>query len=314
MVIDKTAFYFTIFTPTFNRKHLLPRVYNSLRKQTYTDFEWLIVDDGSTDATSELVKAWQKENRFPLRYYFQENQGKHIAWNKAADLARGEYFLCADSDDEFVPESLETFRNCLESMPAHQREQYFGASALCKTPTGDIVGERYPSNVSASSFLELFFHYKIKGEKWNCGRTAVHREVRFEEEFKRSCLPESTVWFKIGETYKVLLLNRPLRIYHAEADSICHTSSFYKNYPGMLLWSRQLLNDHLKTYWKSSLPFFVDYATAYSRSCFHSGIPIIQQFKNLHNIPAKFIWASMLPRGLALYFYDNYRKARLKPD
>src|SRR5271157_5948645 len=104
--------YFTVFTPTYNRVRLLPRVYNSLCKQTYSNFEWLIIDDGSTDGTPDLVKKWESEGHLSIRYYHQENQGKHIAWNKAADLARGEYFLCADSDDEFVPNSLESFQNC----------------------------------------------------------------------------------------------------------------------------------------------------------------------------------------------------------
>jgi glycosyltransferase involved in cell wall biosynthesis len=313
MAIDKTDYYFTVFTPTYNRAHVLPRVYNSLCKQSYTNFEWLIIDDGSTDGTAKLVQGWQSDNLFPIRYYFQENQGKHIAWNKAADLARGEYFLCADSDDEFVPESLEKFRDCFESIPENNRDMFFGASALCMTQSGNVVGESFPECIGYSDFNELYFYFKIRSEKWNCGRTNIHREIRFEEQFSKSYLPEGTIWFKIAKKYKVLLLNLPLRIYHAESDSICHTSSFYKNYPGMLVLTRQALNNCLTIYWQSSLQLFLSYATAYSRSCFHSGIPIYQQASMLHIVAARFLWAIMLPKGFALYLFDKYRKIKNTP-
>jgi glycosyltransferase involved in cell wall biosynthesis len=312
MTTDHIDHYFTVFTPTYNRSHVLSRVYNSLRKQTFTDFEWLIIDDGSTDATAEMVKGWQKNTKIPIRYYFQENQGKHIAWNKAADLAQGKYFLCADSDDEFVPESLESFYNCFESIPVQERDGFYGASALCKTPRGNVVGDSFPDHIFASNFNDLYFRFKIRSEKWNCGRTRIHREIRFEETFRNSYLPEGTVWFKIAKKYKVALLNLPLRIYHAELDSICHTSSFFKNYPGMLLLTCQTLNDDLITYWKYSLPLFIDYATAYSRSCFHSKLPVWQQFERLNNMFAKVLWAIMLPKGYCLYHYDKYRNAKVK--
>ncbi len=58
---------FTVFTPTYNRAHLLYRTYNSLRKQTYRDFEWLIVDDGSTDGTETLIKQWSQEAEFSIK-------------------------------------------------------------------------------------------------------------------------------------------------------------------------------------------------------------------------------------------------------
>ena len=84
---------FTVCTPTFNRAHTLDRVYDSLMAQTFKDFEWVIIDDGSSDRTKELVSEWQSEAPFPIRYEFQKNQGKHIAVNLGAQLAAGELFL-----------------------------------------------------------------------------------------------------------------------------------------------------------------------------------------------------------------------------
>ena len=94
------AHLFTVFTPTFNRAHTLGRVYASLRAQTYTDFEWLIVDDGSTDGTEELVRGWMAEAPFPLRYLTQVHGHKKAAFNRGVREANGELFVALDSDDE----------------------------------------------------------------------------------------------------------------------------------------------------------------------------------------------------------------------
>lgn len=62
---------FTIFTPTYNRGYTIHKVYECLKRQTFKNFEWLVVDDGSTDNTKELVDAWQKESPFAIRYIWQ---------------------------------------------------------------------------------------------------------------------------------------------------------------------------------------------------------------------------------------------------
>ena len=90
---DKYMYTFTVFTPTFNRAYTLPIVYESLKKQTFRDFEWLIVDDGSTDNTRDLVETWQKEAKFQIRYFWQKNGGKHRARNFGVSQAQGAFFL-----------------------------------------------------------------------------------------------------------------------------------------------------------------------------------------------------------------------------
>lgn len=105
----------TIFTPTYNRAHTLPRLYKSLVAQNRPDFfEWLIVDDGSSDGTAELVKKFQDEQKISIRYYFQENAGKHIAINTALKLAKGEWFFTVDSDDYLRENALSTVQKIVE--------------------------------------------------------------------------------------------------------------------------------------------------------------------------------------------------------
>ena len=86
----------TIFTPTYNRAYILPKLYESLCVQTCQDFEWLIVDDGSTDNTQELVKEWIEDKKISVRYVYQENRGKMQAFNKAVSLSESELFVCVD--------------------------------------------------------------------------------------------------------------------------------------------------------------------------------------------------------------------------
>jgi glycosyltransferase involved in cell wall biosynthesis len=98
----------TIFTPAYNRAHTLPRLYDSLLVQTQGGFEWLVVDDGSTDGTGELVRGWADGSPFPIRYIWQQNSGKHVAHNLGACEARGRLFMCVDSDDWLEPDAAAT--------------------------------------------------------------------------------------------------------------------------------------------------------------------------------------------------------------
>src|SRR5579859_6080469 len=98
---------FTVLTPTYNRAHMLGSVYQSLCAQTLPDFEWIIIDDGSTDRTRDMVVTWKPF--FPIRYFWKPNGGKHTAINKGVAEARGEFVLFFDSDDTCVPQTLERF-------------------------------------------------------------------------------------------------------------------------------------------------------------------------------------------------------------
>ncbi|MGI6223221.1 MAG: glycosyltransferase family 2 protein [Prevotella sp.] len=98
---------FSIFTPTYNRSKLLPRLFESLLRQNLKDFEWLIVDDGSTDETHTIIENFMRHSYFPIRYFFKENGGKHRAINYGVKNAEGELFFIADSDDLLLPNSLQ---------------------------------------------------------------------------------------------------------------------------------------------------------------------------------------------------------------
>ncbi|MFH0789442.1 MAG: glycosyltransferase family A protein, partial [Pseudomonadota bacterium] len=192
---------FTVFTPTYNRAHTLNRVYISLQEQTFRDFEWLIVDDGSSDHTSGLIKDWQNEAAFPIRCIRQENQGKPVAFNWGVQEARGEFFLLIDSDDGFVPETLERFKYYWEDIPGEEREKFVGVTGHCMDQGGKIVGDKFPSEGLDSDSLEIRYKFKIKGEKWGFLRTDVLRKYPFPVVQNSKFIPEGIIWSAIAKKY-----------------------------------------------------------------------------------------------------------------
>ena len=143
---DVLSMLFSVCTPTFNRAHTLHRVFNSLMAQTCRDFEWIVIDDGSSDKTAALVREWQREARFPITYRYHANRGKHVSVNQAVALARGELFLIADSDDRFFPKPW-SFSRILGTNPRQRRLEFTGVTGLCTYDDGKIVGDYFPSEV-----------------------------------------------------------------------------------------------------------------------------------------------------------------------
>jgi glycosyltransferase involved in cell wall biosynthesis len=212
---------FTVFTPVYNRRERIHRVWDSLRAQTFRDFEWVVVDDGSTDNVMELLEQYAREADFPVRLHRKENGGKHTAWNLGAQMARGELFVPLDHDDACVPQALERFRYWWFSIPEADRPSYSGVNVLCTDPaTGQVIGTRYPASPMTSNNLELTYVYHMEGEKWGMIRTDVLREVPFpsDESIRRHYMSESYLWYNIARRYKVLCVNESLRMFYRDAS------------------------------------------------------------------------------------------------
>lgn len=163
---------FTVFTPTYNRAHTLPRVYESLRQQSFRDFEWLIIDDGSTDGTRDVVSSFDTTG-FPIRYLHQANAHKKAASNHGVREARGELFLTLDSDDEIFPHTLARLNFYWDSIPAERRDGFSAVTELCVDESGRIVGQKFPADVFDSDSMEIRYKHKVTGEKFCFQRTDV---------------------------------------------------------------------------------------------------------------------------------------------
>ena len=197
---------FTVLTPTYNRAHTLSRVYESLCAQTFRDFEWLIIDDSSTDSTAQLVASWKPF--FPIRYVWKANGGKHTAVNQGVSTAQGEFILLFDSDDWCTPNALERFDYHWRQIPDASR--YAAVVGLCATPDGAVVGKPYPApTVDAFKFAD---HLRLcDSERWGVHRTQVLRQFPYPED--EPFVIESLVWNRISQRYAARFVNEVVRIY-----------------------------------------------------------------------------------------------------
>lgn len=196
----------TIFTPTYNRAYRLPDLYHSLQRQTDKSFEWLVVDDGSTDNTSELFEQWQaEENTSLIRYFKQPNGGKHRAVNRGVKEAKGELFLILDSDDSLPPNSISTILH--EYKDISKDNSICGVSGLMAHHDGSLIGSGYPLNGMVASSLDLRYKYNVTGDLIEVFKTKVLREYPFPEiQGERFC-PEALVWNRIAQKYKLKCFN-----------------------------------------------------------------------------------------------------------
>jgi glycosyltransferase involved in cell wall biosynthesis len=217
--------FFTVLTPTYNRAHTLDRVYQSLRAQTCRDFEWLIVDDGSTDGTRERVEQWIGEAALTIRYLRQANGGKHVAFNRGVTAARGELIVPLDSDDACVPQALERFRFHWLAIPVPQRERFCGILCLCQNERGELLGAPLPQDVIDGPSFEVTSRLRRTAEMWIAVRTDVLRRFPFPEYPGEPFVPEALVWNRIGRRYLSRVVNEALRTYFVDSpDSLSRSS------------------------------------------------------------------------------------------
>jgi glycosyltransferase involved in cell wall biosynthesis len=303
---QKYQYVFTVCTATYNRRHTLHRVYESLKAQTYRDFEWLIVDDGSTDNTCELVEQWQQENLVPIRYIYQENAHLHIAFNRGVREAQGELFLKLDSDDSCEPQALERLKYHWDAIPLDQKEKFSAVTCLCKDTNGKIVGDLFPFNPTDSDSLEIRYRFKVKGEKWGFHRTDVLLNFLCGEEIIKTNLPESVRWSKIAKKYKTRFVNEALRTYWTDQPSITRNSQNPRKVAiGAQINHLDILNDYTEWFRFDPLSFLRS-AVHYSRFSFHLGKKISQQIANIKTSIGKILWLIALPVGYLVYLKDNY--------
>ena len=254
----------TVFTPTFNRADKLHRVYNSLKNQTLKKidnkpvFEWLIIDDGSNDNTKELVSKWQKEVDFPIRYIYQENQGKIKAMINGIKNTENELFLILDSDDSCKYDAIEIFYKIWNNIS--NKENCIEICSLCENQFGKRIGINFPKEgcINAKEAFYKWNKNKI-GETWSCYNTFFLKKVlQLPEEAKNlKFIPESFFWNRLIFEFNgfIYFINKILRIYYIEEGSLSH--NIRKKYPkGFLFESSWVLNNYLETLWKKPSFYF----------------------------------------------------------
>ncbi len=214
----------TVFTPTYNRAGLLVRVYESLKKQKNYNFEWLIVDDGSSDNTEEVVSAFLNETSFSVRYIKKNNGGKHTAHNVAINEALGDWFMCLDSDDMLSENAVELIEQRISTVYEDD------AGIICgKTDTlGNLLSDEIPILQTHYGFYRYAREYNAVGEYTLIFRTDIIKKYPYPVINGEHFAGENIVYDQMdmdGNVYAVL--NETIQICEYQEDGL--TSNIYKN-------------------------------------------------------------------------------------
>lgn len=201
---------YTVFTPTYNRERDLGVLYNSLKTQTFTDtdFEWLIIDDGSTDNTKKIIEEFIREDQINIRYVKQKNGGKHRAFNRAIKEAKGEFVIVVDSDDYLKTSALQRVDN-YSQIP----QSVMALCFLCIDEKGKIIGDKFPETELVVNLIDLTYKYKVKGDKLWVFKSDVLKNYRFPEFKGEKFVTEGVLLFQMALKYDVFVLNEALQIH-----------------------------------------------------------------------------------------------------
>lgn len=287
----------TVFTPAYNRAHLLPRLYDSLCRQTSDDFQWLLVDDGSSDNTKELVAQWISENRIIIRYIYQENQGMHGAHNTAYKNIDTELNTCIDSDDYMPDNAVELI---LKKWNTVDKEKYAGIIGLDAIASGEIIGTEFQT---AYTTLEDFYLQGGKGDKKLVYRTDVIKRYPEYPIFEgEKYVGLGTKYLFIDKEYQLATINEALVIVEYQEDGSSNTMFVqYLKYPKGFIYNRITT----MKYSKSMKRKFIE-AIHYVSSCI-----ILKKNNFLNDTPEKLLTVVAIPFGVMLYLLIQY-KVRVK--
>lgn len=280
----------TVFTPAYNRAYSIVETYKSLCRQTCKDFIWLVIDDGSTDNTADLVKSWQKnDNGFEIRYIYKENGGMHTAHNTAYENIDTELNVCVDSDDYMPDDAVEKIITCWRE---NGSDKYAGIIALdIDSENKKVIGTELPKDRFSISTSD-FYAQGGKGDKKFIYRTDVINSVPpypvFEGEKYVSLGYKYTL---ISENYEMIILNEPVCIVEYRTDGSSNNMlRQYKNNPQGFAFIRKV---HMK-YNKSMKRNFIDNIHYVSSSI------LCKNKKFISESPIKWMTILAIPFGVAL--------------
>lgn len=232
----------TVFTPTYNRAYILEQLYRSLQRQSCQGFEWLIVDDGSTDDTEVLVQGWiAQDNAFPIRYYRQENGGKHRAINAGVKLAQGELFYIVDSDDWLPPDGIQRTIRWAGTLPDDGKERFCGVCGLKAYSMVEVVGTTFSGDWIDCTCLDRDAN-GISGDKAEAFFTDIMRKYPFPEFEGENFITEAVVWDRMAaDGYVLRFFNEIIYLCEYRGDGLTKQglSIFLRNPRGYGLYLRQ---------------------------------------------------------------------------
>jgi glycosyltransferase involved in cell wall biosynthesis len=291
--------FFTIFIPTYNRGYSVGDTIKSCFDSTFTDFEVLIIDDGSKDETGELVKQLQQEVSAEIRYVYQENQGKHVAFNTAVSLAKGKLFLTLDSDDTLLENGLKALYDLWQDMSEDQKQSFASIEFRCLE--NGVASSAYPEPFLDSTYVAKRLICESKGEKRSAYRTEVLKDFPYPvfpgERYSRPGLIDIRIARKYQTRFSnIIVINAghfPDGIGANRRQVIKSAPNAYRQY------FLEVITNHAKYFTSKDLR---SYYKRYSRSSFNAGIGIRQQF---NEVPEKLTLLLTIPETWGSSFIDR---------
>ena len=287
--------FLTVFTPAYNRAYTLPRTYESMKVQKNTDFIWLIVDDGSSDNTAELVNQWQaEENSFEIRYIYKENGGMHTAHNTAYANIDTELNVCVDSDDALAPDAVQLIA---DAWGAVRDKGYAGLLALDAQFDGTVIGTGFPEWMTTTT-LNGYYRSGRWGDKKLILRTDVVRKYPPYPTFEgEKFVPLGTLYTLIDKHYELCVLNEIVCLveYMPDGSSRNMIHQYYRN-PNGFRYSR-LINLSASLSLKRRVVIYIHFAAE----------SILAHKPIVKDAPSKLLGLLSVPFGWALACYIRRR-------
>lgn len=287
----------TVMTPTYNRKQLLIKLFDTLNKQENKNFIWMIIDDGSSDGTENIIPSLIKQARFDIEYIKKENGGKHTALNKGFQNVKSEFIFIVDSDDILTPNAIQRVYDHIDTILEYNLA---GISFLRGYSKTEVIGDKFPKSEEIFNDIDIRMKYGIKGDKAEVWRSDILKQYQFPVFEGEKFQGENYIWLQIARKYNMLYVNeiiyicnyldggltlsgRKMRIKNPRGGMENSKQSFYKEFP---------LKTRLKGSW------------LYDCYAFFANKKPSEAINESGN---KFMTTLMMPLGYLLYKYWNYK-------
>lgn len=289
----------TVFTPTYNRAHTLGRTYESLCRQTLQDFEWLVIDDGSTDGTRALVESWQHEARIPIRYIYKENGGLYTGYNTAYANINTELNVCIDSDDFMPDDAVEII---VSEWRHRGSNQYAGLLGLDFELNGEPIGGYFPEGMTEAWVYDFRLHKTHMGDCKPVFRSELTRQFSPMQGFQgEKNFNPHYIAMAIEDEYPMLIVNKNLCYVEYQANDSMSAGIYnqYFNSPRSFSQTRRrevsLKHNTLKNRIRVSIHYV---ATSI----------IAHEWNYITTYPEKWLAVLCTPPGILLYLYLKHKR------
>lgn len=236
----------SIITPSYNRAYKLNDAYESLKKQSCKDFEWIIVDDGSSDNTKEIVNEFIKENKIKIIYKYKKNGGKHTAVNEGVKLSNGKYVLILDSDDTLLENAIELIKQYWNKYDDNKKIACL--SFIKIFPNNKTIGKEYNEKEIVSNHIDFRYNKDLLGDMCEVFKTEILKKYPFPIFKGERFLSEAIIWNTIAFDYDTAYINKPIYVADYLDDGLSKNffKLVYKNPNGARLNSNMFLNKKFK--------------------------------------------------------------------